>query len=87
MKERCVGCFKNLSVKSRFKIYNFIYQNGSTNVSDVTKHICLKQPTVSYHLKVMKKSGLLSQESLGRNSVYTVSHNCPHDENKCVLHN
>lgn len=85
MKEDCVACFKNLGVESRIKIYMFLGQNKLKNVSEITKFIGLKQPTVSYHLTEMLKSGLLVKKSIGKEVFYSISSNCPHDESSCCI--
>ncbi len=85
MKARCEGCFKNLSIKSRLLMYKHITENQKANVGDLTKKTNLKQPTVSYHLGAMVKSGLLSKEIKGRNAYFVVNPTCPHDGTPCIL--
>lgn len=85
MKELCTNCFKNLGIKSRIKIYNFIQVNKKATVAEVTDFIKLKQPTVSYHLKNMHESGLLNRVELGKQVFYSVNTKCPHDYDYCVL--
>ncbi len=85
MKKQCIECFKNLSIRSRMDIYRYVVNNGKANVNEITKHVNLRQPTVSYHLKAMKDSGLLFKINAGRQVYYSVSYNCPHDEQKCFL--
>lgn len=86
MKAVCVTCFKNLSVESRAKIFEYLEKTGEKNVTQITKFISLKQPTVSYHLKEMVNSGLLEKRFLGRGVYYSVGHFCPHDGQKCIVH-
>lgn len=85
MKSECVNCFKNLGVDSRVKIYAYLRLNAEKSVSDITNFIGLRQPTVSYHLQEMLKSGLLSKKSHGKSVLYSVNHDCPHDGHKCVV--
>jgi DNA-binding transcriptional ArsR family regulator len=85
MKTECVGCFRNLGVESRIKIYMFLGQNGSKNVSEITNFVGLKQPTVSYHLTEMLKSGLLTKSTKGKEVFYSISNNCPHDHGACCI--
>ncbi len=86
MKVGCAGCFRNLGVESRIKIYMFLAQNGTKNVSELTEFSGLKQPTVSYHLTEMLKTGLLSKEIKGKEVFYSInSGNCPHDHEACCI--
>lgn len=86
MKNECVSCFKNLSVGTRYKIYNYIKISGKQlNESEITDYVKLKQPTVSYHLKGMVKSGLLQSKSVDKYTYFGINANCPHDGHKCFL--
>lgn len=85
MKTVCVGCFKNLGVESRIRIYMFLAQQNGKNVSEITKYIGLKQPTVSYHLSEMLKAGLLSKKTVGKEVYYSVNSSCPHDSEVCCI--
>ena len=85
MKSLCTRCFKNLGVDSRVKLFSFIEKNGESNVSDLTKFLGLRQPTVSYHLKEMMLSGLLNKVAKGKSVYYSVNALCPHDGHACVI--
>ena len=85
MKGLCVGCFKNLGVESRIRIYQFVDAENSKNVSEITKFMGLKQPTVSYHLKEMTSSGLLNRKEIGKQVYYSSSKTCPHDGKQCII--
>lgn len=63
----------------------FLAQKGSKNVSEITNFIGLKQPTVSYHLTEMLKSGLLSKKTKGKEVFYSIGNNCPHDNEVCCI--
>lgn len=62
---------------SRRKIYEFLALGGQKTVSEITKILKLKQPTISYHLKTMEKEGLLSVKKKGREVYYQVKMLCP----------
>lgn len=87
MKNLCSECFRNLGVESRLRIFNYLSkkENAKANVTEITQHIGLKQPTVSYHLKEMQESGLLKRITEGKEVYYSINHNCPHDGIKCIV--
>ncbi len=67
------------------QIFDFLERNHKANVSDVVAAVKLRQPTISYHLKEMARSGLLRSEKIGKEVYYSISFTCPHDGQKCVL--
>lgn len=81
----CTHCFKNLGVESRMIIYKHIAKKGTSNVSDLVKLTNLTQPTVSYHLKEMRESGLLSSRKSGKEIMYRINDQCPKSADPCVL--
>lgn len=82
---KCAHCFKSLGVASRIEIYNFLVKKGKATVSEVVNFIKLKQPTISYHLKEMKENGLLESEKKGKEVFYSVTAECPHFDEPCVI--
>ena len=82
---QCTHCFKTLGVESRMEIYEFLYKNGSATVTELVDLVGLKQPTVSYHLKELKESGLLTSKKHGKEVYYSLSGKCPHHDRECVL--
>ena len=67
------------------KIYDFLTKHQRASVSVIVPEIKVTQPTVSYHLKEMEKSGLLSSQKIGKEVYYMISHICPYDNARCVL--
>ena len=59
--------FKALADRHRVKILNLLAQAGDEAicVCDFVEPLGLKQPTVSYHLKLLADSGLLEREKRG----------------------
>lgn len=45
------------------------------NVSEITKHINLSQPSISHHLRVLKDAGILKSEKKGKEVYYTLNNN------------
>ncbi len=62
---------------SRRKIYEYLSTHGEKTVGEITHYMKLRQPTVSYHLKEMKKEGLLTSRKEGREVYYSVKMLCP----------
>jgi len=81
----CSHCFKSLGIESRVKIYTFLKTKGKSTVTDIVGVLDLTQPTVSYHLKEMKESGLLTSEKIGKSVFYSVNCNCPETDARCFL--
>lgn len=67
------------------KIYTFLKNSGSSTVSAIVDVVKLTQPTVSYHLKEMRDSGLLLSEKKGKEVYYAISGACPTNSGACVL--
>ena len=60
--------FKSLADRHRVRILNRLLQAGgeAVCVCDFEAMLGLKQPTVSYHLKLLRDAGLVSREKRGR---------------------
>ncbi len=81
----CPGCFKALSTKVRSGIVNLIQKKGELAVTQIVDKFKLKQPTISYHLSQLEKSGLLVSRVAGRHVFYKLNEKCPYDNLKCIL--
>lgn len=73
----CPLAMPQMADPSRRKIYEFLAKDGERTVAEITLYIKLRQPTVSYHLKEMKKEGLLTNRKQGREVYYSVLMTCP----------
>lgn len=73
----CPFAVPQMADPSKRKIYEYLAVEGAKTVSQITKKLRLRQPTVSYHLKMMKKDGLLASEKKGRQVYYSVKMVCP----------
>jgi len=62
---------------SRRKIYQYLFSEGEKTVGEITKKLKLRQPTISYHLKMMKKEGLVTSRREGKKVYYKVALVCP----------
>jgi ArsR family transcriptional regulator, arsenate/arsenite/antimonite-responsive transcriptional repressor len=67
--------FKALADRHRVKILNLLARAGSEAicVCDFTEPLGLKQPTVSYHLKLLMDTGLLERERRGSFAYYRLA--------------
>lgn len=78
MKNKCVHCFKAISVKARFDIFNFLLkQKDGVTVSRLTEFTSLRQPTVSFHIDKLEKTGLVKKYKKGREVYCKVNSLCP----------
>ncbi len=81
----CQSCLSNLAVPSRMHIFLFLRTSGPTTVTEIVRQMSLSQPTVSYHLKQMEESSLLSKKRVGRLIYYSVQEKCPNNQKACAL--
>ena len=67
--------FKALADRHRVKILNLLARAGGDAicVCDFTEPLGLKQPTVSYHLKLLVDAGLLQREKRGSFAYYRLA--------------
>lgn len=63
----------------------FLRSVGEASVSQIVTKMQLTQPTVSYHLKQMEQTGLLTRQRQGRSVHYRVQERCPSDSHLCAL--
>ena len=67
--------FKALADRNRVKILHLLVQAGedAVCVCDFVPSLGLKQPTVSYHLKLLVETGLLTREPRGTYAFYSLA--------------
>jgi len=73
----CPFAIPQMADPSRRKIYEYLILHGEKTVREITQYLKLRQPTVSYHLKEMKKEGILASRRQGREVFYSVKLGCP----------
>lgn len=73
----CPLAIPQMADPSKRKIYEYLTAKGEKTVMEITRIMKLRQPTVSYHLRVMKKKGLLASRREGREVFYSVKMTCP----------
>ncbi|MDA1334563.1 MAG: metalloregulator ArsR/SmtB family transcription factor [bacterium] len=74
--KNCVSCFKILAEPTRISLIKYL-QSGSYNVTEITKYLGVTQPTVSHHLKLLDKLGMVTKEPRGRKVVYGYNQDYP----------
>jgi ArsR family transcriptional regulator len=72
----CSNCFNLLEVPARQKIILNL-KKGPQMATKILKDFSLRQPTVSYHLRVLEKSGMISSKKLGRKIFYFLNKKYP----------
>ena len=73
----CPFAIPPMADPSRRKIFEYLYLEGDKTVGEITKKLKLRQPTISYHLKMMEKEGLLKAKKKGREVYYQIKLTCP----------
>lgn len=64
--EHTAALFKSLSDPTRLRILRAIAQIGELCECNIVPAFGLSQPTISYHLKVLRETGLLRSERRGQ---------------------
>lgn len=64
--------FKSLADVNRRKILT-ILKNGDLSVNNILKYLNIKQPTLSSHLAILRKAGLVTTLVKGKNRVYRLN--------------
>jgi len=59
-------CFQALSVPARFRLFTEIKKEKEINVDTLTRRLSISQPTVTFHLKMLSKAGLITKKKIGR---------------------
>lgn len=73
----CPFAIPQMADPSKRKVFEYLSTEGEKTVAEITVKLKLRQPTVSYHLKVMKKEGLLYSRKKGREVYYSIKMACP----------
>ncbi len=65
--------FRALADPNRVRMLNLLIRNGELCVCDLQANFELSQPTVSHHLGVLRKAGLVESTERGRWAFYRVN--------------
>jgi len=69
--EACTTVFGALADATRLKILELLKRERELCVSDIASHFDMKQPSISHHLDVLKRAGLVTSEKRGREVYYS----------------
>ncbi len=69
MEKRCILIFQALSDETRQKILKMLKKKRMC-VSDIKKQFDMTQPSISHHLDILKRAGLVSYEKKGKEVYY-----------------
>lgn len=67
--KKCPNCFSLIGDKTRAKIIKQL-RNKPQKVNDIEANFSLTQPTISHHLKVLKRAGIIQSKKQGREIYY-----------------
>ena len=81
--KHCPICFDALADKTRVKVLETMRNGKEPTVGQIVKKFSLRQPTISYHLDVLKKAGLVSSKKESQKVRYSLKNN-PADSNSCL---
>lgn len=70
MNDQCCLIFQALADKNRLKILELI-KDTELCVSDIAGHFNMTQPSISHHLDILKRAGLVQSEKRGREVYYS----------------
>ena len=65
--------FRALADPTRVRIMNLLIRNGELCVCDLNANFDLSQPTISHHLGLLRKAGLVDATTRGRWAFYRAS--------------
>ena len=76
MKRNCPQCLGTISEKTRAKIIRELRKKPK-NVSKILADFSLTQPTLSHHLKLLEKIGVVFSKKQGREVYYFLNKKYP----------
>jgi DNA-binding transcriptional ArsR family regulator len=74
MDDRCSMVFHALSDRTRLKILQLL-KDRELCVSAICRHFDMTQPSISHHLDILKRAGLVEGEKRGREIHYRFKEN------------
>jgi len=75
-RKTCPECFSLISVSTRAKIIQQLKRKPS-KVSKIKSHFSLTQPTISHHLRILEKMGIVFSRKKGREIYYYLNKKYP----------
>lgn len=68
--DECLELLRALSDKTRQEIIMIFAAKKEARASDIAKRFTLSRPTISHHLNLMRRSGLLNARKEGKEIYY-----------------
>ena len=75
MANQCGLLFKALSDPTRQKILELLAEREQC-VSDIVEHFNMSQPSISHHLDMLKRAGVVNANKRGREVYYSLNRGC-----------
>jgi DNA-binding transcriptional ArsR family regulator len=75
MNDSCSLFFHAVSDGTRQRILELLL-DGEMCVSDIGRHFDTAQPTISHHLDILKRAGLVTNRKQGREVYYSLNSSC-----------
>ncbi len=79
----CQTCLGALSDKTRREVFELLKKNEGMCVGEIVERFDLRQPTISYHLDVLKKADLVESSKQSQKVHYTPQEK-PGNSNVCL---
>lgn len=73
MGDECTAMFGALADATRLRILELLKERSELCVSDIAENFDMKQPSISHHLDVLKRAGLVASDKRGREVYYRVN--------------
>ena len=70
----CVDFCRALGDETRQKLLKLLQQEGEQCVGCLVEHFGLSQPTISHHLLLLKRAGLVKSRKAGKQVYYAIHH-------------
>jgi DNA-binding transcriptional ArsR family regulator len=75
-KKICPSCLGLVGEGTRTKIISQL-KKKSWNVSEIAECFCLTQPTITHHLRMLEKMGMIVSKKKGREIYYSLNKKYP----------
>ncbi|MEK7165251.1 MAG: metalloregulator ArsR/SmtB family transcription factor [Patescibacteria group bacterium] len=72
----CKICLKVLTDPTRLSILEYLNNKPAMTVNELVSHFHLRQPTISHHLKELKKSRFVDTKKSGTFIAYSLNKMC-----------
>ncbi|KAA0213843.1 MAG: ArsR family transcriptional regulator [Leptolyngbya sp. PLA3] len=71
--EQAASCLRTIAHPERLRIIELLLDDRRRSVSEIAQALCVAQPAVSTHLRIMRDRGLIRPERQGRAVFYRVA--------------